>query len=111
MESSISTPTPVSTRPLSTIWFSGENMVETKDKDYIPMKQFKIGDFVKSGNDDLYTQIYGFGHFDHDQEGKYLHFSFDIIRNDKNDISPNVLVLSSWMKFTLLPSTSHEIFS
>jgi Hint module len=52
--------------------FSGENQVEIQYYGYIQMSQLRIGDFVKSSRD-KFSQVYGFGHFDHDQEGIFLH--------------------------------------
>jgi Hint module/Trypsin len=53
------------------ICFSGNNIIEVKDVGYITMKQLKIGDYVKSGNNQ-FTQVYGFGHYDHKKEAQFL---------------------------------------
>jgi hypothetical protein len=55
-------------------------MVEVKDVGSIPMNQLGIGGYTKSGHDPNhpYTQVYGFGHYDH---GKVAQF-FQIYVND-----------------------------
>jgi Hint module len=61
--------------PSPTICFSSQNKVTVKDLGPIPINLLRIGDMVKS-NDDIYTQVYGFGHLDHQHEGTFLHITF-----------------------------------
>lgn len=56
--------------------FSGENLVEIKDFGHIQMSQLRVGDFVKSSRE-KFTQVYGFGHFNHEEVGTYLRILFD----------------------------------
>jgi Hint module len=62
--------------PGSGFCFSGNNLVEVKDVGYITMNQLKIGDYVKSGPNQ-YTQVYGFGHYDHQKEASFLQIYID----------------------------------
>jgi Hint module len=59
--------------------FSNQNMVEIQAIGPIPIDELRIGDMVKSmhSDDNMFTQVYGFGHLDHHQEGIYLHITFD----------------------------------
>jgi hypothetical protein len=58
--------TPVVGSQPSPSCFSGLNTVEVKDVGKIIVNQLKIGDYVQSG-DDKFTQVNGFGHYDHDR--------------------------------------------
>jgi Hint module len=69
-----------------TMCFSGANTVEVKDVGHVPMNLLGIGDLVKS-RDDMFTQVYGFGHFDHNLEGTFLHISFE--NNDTRQTIPS----------------------
>jgi Hint module len=82
--------------------FSGWNMVEVKGGGNLRMDQLKIGDFVLSGNG-RFSQIYGFGHLDHDQEAVYLQIDFagstenrtyDHPHSSTLEISPRHLILA-----------------
>ena len=44
--------------------------------------KIKIGDFVESGNG-KFTQVYGFGHLDHDEEENFLQIDFDYSNMDQ----------------------------
>jgi Hint module len=70
--------------------FSAWNTVDGKDKGNITMNQLKIGDYVKSGkNDDDYTQVYGFGHYDPSWEDDFLQIG---VRENTNSSHPSVLL-------------------
>jgi Hint module len=58
-----------------TICFSSQNTIEVEDVGLIPIELLCVGDMVKLSND-KYTQVYGFGHLDHQQEGTFLRISF-----------------------------------
>lgn len=74
-------PLPVPTRSPC---FSGWNTVEVKDGN-IRMDQLKIGDFVKSGNNQ-FTQVYGFGHLDRALEEVFIQIYFDRKSKDQADV-------------------------
>jgi hypothetical protein len=93
---------PPASSPHHVICFSGNNLVEVKDRGSIPMTQLRIGDFVKSG-DGRYTQVYGFGHLDVDREVLFIKIVFGddddgIYQTKRNDnlsyieISPDHLI-------------------
>jgi Hint module/Trypsin len=60
----------------SSLCFSGANMVEVQNVGPVWMSQLKVGDYVKSGQANQYTQVYGFGHHDHSQETEFLQIRF-----------------------------------
>jgi V8-like Glu-specific endopeptidase len=78
------TPAPQSTGPNC---FSSNNLVETKDSGIIKMSKLKIGDHIRAG-DGIFTQVYGFGHVDHDAETNFmqLHLEELLHENDRHDI-------------------------
>jgi hypothetical protein len=61
------------------ICFSSTNTVEVKDVGPIPISQLRIGDFVKSRHDNTFTQVYGVGHWDPNEECIFLSISVDSI--------------------------------
>jgi Trypsin/Hint module len=67
---------PLETKPEIIPCFSGKNLVEVKDVGCITMDQLKIGDYVLSGHNQ-YTQVYGFGHYDHQKEAPFLQVYVD----------------------------------
>ena len=78
----------------SVICFSGSNEVEVQDIGFIPLNQVKVGDYVKGGNDQ-FTQVYGFGHFDHEEKAEFVRIHFDNHHYEANkalEISSNHLV-------------------
>lgn len=77
-----------------TICFSGSSTVEAENVGIIPINQLNIGDYIRSGNG-LYTQVYGFGHFDQNLEAEFLQINFEDQSLDDNirfEISPKHLV-------------------
>jgi Hint module len=91
----ISAPIPTSPSPSC---FSRHNMVNVKDVGNVPMNLLRIGDFVKSRND-TYTQVYGFGHFNHQQASTFLRITLFHAENNhrtQQTISkiPNYLEIS-----------------
>jgi Hint module len=80
-------PPPIAVPTTSPTCFSGENMVELKDVGLIPMKQLRIGDWVMASSG-IYTQVYGFGHYDPNRDGTYLRLAFHENR-DVNDTFSN----------------------
>jgi Hint module len=80
------TPTPLPNGTMPTLsptggCFSGRNTVDVKDVGNVRMDHLKIGDFVRSG-DGRFSLVYGFGHWDYDQEELYLQIHF--ARNAEN---------------------------
>jgi Hint module len=82
--------------------FSGENLVEVQYRGLIRMDDIKVGDYIMSGNGE-FTQVYGFGHMDHDQDAVFLqiYISSDVDTNQTEkdnmvfpfiEVSPNHLV-------------------
>jgi Hint module len=57
--------------PIPPSCFSALNFVEVKGVGEVAMSQLKIGDYVKTNNND-FTQVYGFGHYDHDLETDFI---------------------------------------
>jgi Hint module len=70
-----STPTPATC-------FSSSNTVYVKDIGVTPIHQLQIGDMVQSDHIGTYTQVYGFGHYDHGRETDYMQFYM----SNSNDI-------------------------
>jgi Hint module len=62
--------------------------VEIKGKGIVNMMELQIGDFVMSGSG-KFTQVYGFGHFDHDREENFLQIQ---VGHNPLQISPIHLV-------------------
>jgi Hint module len=65
---------------------------------HIPIKLLRIGDMVKSSND-KYTQVYGFGHLNHQQEGTFLRIGFytwgsNYTLPQQKELSQGIYVLS-----------------
>jgi Hint module len=83
-----------SSAPSPSVCFSALNTVEVKDVGVMPMNQLKIGDYVKRSNsdndDDAYTQVYGFGHLDHNREDEFLQIFLDH-SNTSSDNNANSL--------------------
>ena len=67
-------PTPLTTNPSEppATCFSSSNTVYVKDIGSIHNHQLQIGDMVESGHFGTYTQVYRFGHYDHDSETEYI---------------------------------------
>jgi Hint module len=76
------TPTPPAEASGGPNYFFGNNIVETKASGSIRMSQLKIGDYIRAGNVD-FTQVYGFGHVDHDVETNFVQLSMEHSLNDK----------------------------
>jgi Hint module len=72
-------------RPASrpALCFSGQNLVEIKHVGHAPISQLRIGDYVRS-SDDTFTQVYGFGHFDHKRDGTFLQIMFHEENDNEN---------------------------
>jgi Hint module len=68
--------------PSPALCFSGRNFVEIQHVGHVPMSQLRIGDYVKSG-EDKFTQVYGFGHFDHNRDGVFLQITLHSEANDE----------------------------
>lgn len=100
-------PTPISPPTAPSSCFSGENTVEVKDIGDIPMSQLKIGDYVKTLHG-KYTQVYGFGHYDHNREETYVRFKFDD-HNHHNDIVASTGSGSSSSQDALLLATARYL--
>jgi Hint module len=66
-------PKPVSV-PSRQPCFSGHNYVEIQGIGMISINQVKIGDYVRVGktNQNSFSQVYSFGHFDHDMEAEFI---------------------------------------
>jgi Hint module len=88
--SSTPVPTPQPTSRPSPSCFSGENIVEVKDVGPVPMHTIRIGDQVKSSLDGTYTQVFGFGHYDHQLERPFRRFlmEYNILNSSSNETIP-----------------------
>jgi hypothetical protein len=71
--------------PRQALCFSGQKLVEIKHFGHAPISQLCIGDYVMS-SDDKFKQVYGFGHFDHNQDGTFLQIRF---HNDNGIVNSN----------------------
>jgi ABC-type phosphate transport system substrate-binding protein len=80
------------TPPVFTICFPADGMVNVQDRGPTMMKDVKIGDYVKV-NDNKYSMVYSFGHFDEHVVATYLEISWAGKLNKKPLlISPDHLV-------------------
>jgi Hint module len=61
--------------PRAVLCFSGQNFVEIQHVGNVPISQLRIGDYVMS-SDSKFTQVYGFGHFNHNRDGTFLQIMF-----------------------------------
>lgn len=70
-------PSDCATLPFDDSCFSAMNIVEVQDVGYIPISELQIGDYVKSG-DGSFTQVYSFGHYNHDLETEFIQIHVDV---------------------------------
>jgi hypothetical protein len=105
-----STPSSLSPVPC----FSGQNLVKIKHVGNVPMSQLRIGDYVMSGND-KFTQVYGFGHFEHKREATFLQIMFHDDENDKtmstvldHESSSNIIEIS--VRHLIMIDRNHKQF-
>lgn len=73
--------------------FSSMNTVEEKNQGIISIAKLKIGDNVKTGTGH-YTQVYGFGHMDHNREESFIQIHLDS-SDDSSDDVPTTIEISS----------------
>jgi hypothetical protein len=67
----------------------GENFIQIQRIGYVPIHQLCIGDYVKS-SENKFTQVYGFGHFDPNQDCTFLQIMFhDDVNGDPMPIFPD----------------------
>lgn len=70
--------------PTPATCFSSMNTVEVKDIGSILIGQLRIGDYVR-GRNGSFTQVYGFGHRNHNLQTKLLQISFEDQANSKTE--------------------------
>lgn len=75
--------------------FSGMNTVLIHGtNDPIPLRQLKVGDYVQVGSDE-YSQVYSFGHYDHDKEATFVQIRFEDNNDASLELSTQHLVFTS----------------
>jgi Hint module len=77
--------------------FSGQSTVEVHNDGHIPLNQLRIGDFVNT-RDDVFTQVYGFGHWDLNQDGTFLRITYD--HSSSNDTVPKATNQASFLEIS-----------
>jgi Hint module len=94
--------------PRPVICFSGQNFIQIQHIGYVPMHRLRIGDYVKSSENE-YTQVYGFGHFDPNQDGTFLQITFhDDASSEPMSIIPYQESSSSFIEISLQHLTMVE---
>jgi len=76
-------------RPGFSFCFSGESTIETQNKGTIKMDQLELGDKVLADND-VYEEVYSFGHHNKDMQGEYLQIA--TVSKRKLELTPDHMV-------------------